>query len=65
MTTLNKRVMVRLSPEVYEELTKVANHNRRKPSTLARFLIESGLGFDDGHVVVIPADNDTRPANPS
>jgi len=61
MGTLNKRVMVRLSPEVYERLAKVAEHNRRKPSTLARFLIEGGLGFDDGHVVAIPNNSSNYP----
>ena len=48
---LDKRVMVRLSDEVYEELVKVAIRNRRKPSTLARFMIESALGFGDSSFV--------------
>lgn len=54
MAALNKRVMVRLSEEVYEELAKVADHNRRKPSTLARFLIEGALGFEDSQIITIP-----------
>lgn len=62
MATLNKRVMIRLSPEVYEELTRIADHNRRKPSTVARFLIEDALGFEECPVISIPkAGNGTHP----
>lgn len=63
--TLNKRVMIRLSDEVYEELDRVARHNRRPPSTLARFLIEGALGFADEHVIVIPEANNGRDQQPT
>ena len=51
---LEKRVMIRLSDEVYEELVKVAIRNRRKPSTLARFMIESALGFGGDFILENP-----------
>ena len=57
---LEKRVMVRLSDEVYEELMKVADRNRRKPSTLARFMIESALGFGDSSFVSYPPVPETE-----
>ena len=54
MASLTKRVMIRLSDEAYRELKKVSEHNRRAPSTLARFLIEEALGLSDNGIIDIP-----------
>ena len=47
--------MIRLSDEAWRELVRIAKHNRRAPSTLARFLIEEALGISDNGIIDIPA----------
>ena len=51
---LDKRVMVRLSDEVYDELMRIAARNRRKPSTLARLMIEEALGLGGDFILENP-----------
>jgi len=46
MAKLDKRIMVRLSDEVYDKLNEKANRLGHKPSTYARLLIQLAIDPD-------------------